>query len=403
MSPPEPEDSARRIIRQLVRVSFLVRLLALLAAAISLLVNGFDTVTTVLTVVLAATSYLGLRSQRAIAVVVRHPTLALADTLVVFTAILLVGSAAPLALAGVSSALLLGLLFPTRVSLVLCLLLVTGHLLSPANRGADVAAFVEATVIVVSMAVIGAACRSVATRQQLAEASAFAASAATVAAEERQRMARELHDTLAKSVQGLALAASALPRWIERDPASAYSRAQTVADGARDAVAAAREMMSALRLDSTERPFDEVLRGLTARWPGTGPCRVRLTPVEGLSPATRHELLAATAEALENAARHAPGAAVEVGLDVGPDTVRVTVADDGPGFDDCRRALAPAAGHFGLVGMEERLRSVGGTAEVVSAPGRGTTVTLCVPLPLPVEARAQLLRTEPPARLRPAS
>jgi signal transduction histidine kinase len=346
-------------------------------------VGGFDTVSAVLAAVLGLTSYLGLRSARALAVVVRHPSLALADTLLVFTAVLLVGSAAPLALVAVSSALLVGLLFPVRVSLLLCSLLVAGHLLSPANRGATAATYIEAAVMVLSLAVIGAACRSLAVRQQLAEASA----AASVAAEERLRLARELHDTVGKTVQGLALAASALPRWIEQDPASAYSRAQSVADGARDAVAAARDMMSALRLDSVDRPFHEVLAGLLDRWPGTGPCRAELVPVAGLSPLTRHELLAAAAEALENVARHAPGAAIDVRLCPGPDGVVLTITDDGPGFDEARRALAPAAGHFGLVGMEERLRSVGGSAVVRSEPDLGTMVTLRVPVPVLLPAR----------------
>jgi signal transduction histidine kinase len=225
-----------------------------------------------------------------------------------------------------------------------------------------------------------------------------------VAAEERLRLARELHDTLGKTVQGLALAASALPRWIERDPVSAYTRAQTVADGARDAVAAARDMMSALRLDSTDRPFEEVLAGLLARWPGTGPCRSRLAPVPGLSPVTRHELLAATAEALENVVRHAPGAAVEVSLAAGPGGVSLVVTDDGPGFDASRRVLAPAAGHFGLVGIEERLRAVGGTATITSVLGGGTTVALCVPLPSALPAQhARRAVAQRPVRAREAS
>lgn len=367
------------VIRQLIRVCFLVRLLALLGAAVGMLLGGFDLTTAWLSGALAASSYLGLRSTRVLDVVVRHPSLALADTLLVFAAILLVGQDAPLALVAVSSALLIGLLLTVRVLVLLLLLLVVGTLVSGEVNGRGGIGDVQDAVVLISVTVIGVAFRVVVARQHQAEASAAEARAAAAAAQERLRLARELHDTVAKSVQGLALAASALPTWIQRNPEIAYTQAQSVARGAKDAVAAARGMMTTLRLDDVSRPFHEVLSDLVSRCCPTVTCDVTLSPVPGLGAASRHEMLAAAAEAMENVARHAPGAAVTVSLCSGADGTTLVIADNGPGFGEQTRERSAAAGHFGLIGMAERMHSVGGSAVVASAPGAGTSVRLWLP------------------------
>ena len=95
--------------------------------------------------------------------------------------------------------------------------------------------------------------------------------------------------------------------------------------------------------------------------------------------ATREALVRISREAVANAVRH--GSAGQVRLTLSrADDLRLTVSDDGCGFDPGARARTPAAG-FGLVSMRERAEALGGTLAVVSAPGAGTTIDVVVPCP----------------------
>lgn len=379
-------DPRTGLIGRLVRVAFLVRLLALAATVVSMAMDGFDTATAALAVALSLTSYAGLRSAALLSLVVRHPIVAVPDTVLVFATIIALGWGSPLALVAVSSALIIGLLFALRFSAPLCLLLVSGQLMSDqvASRSGSLASYVQLTVVLVSVTAIGTAFRFAAAQQHAAAMASADALAAAAAAEERLRLARDMHDTVAKSVQGLALAAAALPSWIKRNPDAAYEHAQTVADGAREAVAAARGMLGWLRLDDVSRPFHDVLNDQVRRWAADRDVDLTVAAVPGLSPVARHELLAAAAEALENVDRHAPQAAVRVVLThTGGGGVDLRIIDDGPGFSDEAREQAVNRGRFGLVGMDERLARLGGRAVVESARCRGTTVRLIVPASTP--------------------
>jgi signal transduction histidine kinase len=85
-------------------------------------------------------------------------------------------------------------------------------------------------------------------------------------------------------------------------------------------------------------------------------------------------------EALQNAARHAPGSAVRVSLAGDHGQVMFTVTDDGPGFDQAS-ALGPVDGHIGLALLADAAEGVGGRLDLRSRPGRGTTVKLSIPVP----------------------
>ncbi len=93
-----------------------------------------------------------------------------------------------------------------------------------------------------------------------------------------------------------------------------------------------------------------------------------------------HHIARIAAEALTNAFRHAAARRISVELGYGPDDLRLTVADDGAGFD-LTHAPGYATGHFGLIGMQERSRKIGGTLLLTSAPRQGTKVELRVPTP----------------------
>lgn len=382
-----PHDVAVRDLRgRLVQVAFVVRLVALAYGLLGLVLlddraAGLGAV--LLYVVLVVTSHLGLQHDRVRRLVVAHPALALVDLVPAALVPLVMGTNSPLELVALSSALLVGVLFTVRTAVPLALLLVVSYALAGVAADQDVVAGLRTPVLLLTMVGLGTAIRRLSEQQLQAQGRSTLALQAAAAAEERLRLARDLHDTVAKSVQGVALTAAALPRWIERDPDAAAGHAAAVADNARTAVAAARNLLSSLRMDDPSRPLADVVDEVVYRWEtSTGITAQRLVDdVPGLPPGHRHELLLAMSEALENVARHARDARVTVSLEAEGGTVVVGVVDDGPGFTTVREAEAEDEGHYGLTGMRERLASVGGTAVIRSAPGFGTQVRLEVPLP----------------------
>lgn len=370
------------VVGTLVRLAFLVRLIALTFAVVGLVVGEPDLVTIALFLALVVTSHLGLQRPGVRARVVRHPAIALPDVVLVSAIPLLAGVDSPLNLVAVSSALLIGVLFAPRTSAPLALLLCSTYAIAGAAGEGSWLRLNTYTfpVVLVSVAAMGAAFRRMSEQRRVVEAEGVAARAAAVAAQERLRLARDLHDTVAKSVQGVALTASALPGWYARDPEVAQQHARAVADGARQAVLAARNLLTSLRLDDPERPLHEVLDELGYRWEADRGLAVDrdLEPVGDLTPDQRHELVCAVNEALENVLRHAPGARAVLRLRDTGQGVEAAVVDDGPGFDDERETEALAAGHFGLTGIRERLAGAGGHARIESAPGFGTQVHMHV-------------------------
>jgi len=203
----------------------------------------------------------------------------------------------------------------------------------------------------------------------------------SAATSERVRLARELHDSVAKTLRGVSFAAVALPSSLRRHPDLAEQLAAAVSTGAETAQREARELLSALRRDVPDQPFVETVQGVCAEWAATTSVRVALdlARVEPTLPA-RYELTQILSEALRNVARHAGATLVEVGLVRDGDQVRLTVHDNGAGFTPpSDLSLLSSHGSFGVVGMFERARTIGGRLTVTSAPGRGTTVAVTAP------------------------
>ncbi len=401
MSPRDPQF--RDLRTRLVQVTFLVRLVALAYGLLGLVVAQDRTAgmaAVVLFAVLVGTTHLGLQYQRVREAVVRHPALALVDLVPAAVIPLVMGTNSPLELVALSSALLVGVLFTLRTAVPLALLLFVSYAMAGIVQDQDLVGGLRTPVVLLTMVGLGAAIRRLSEQQVQTQHRSTLALQAAAAAEERLRLARDLHDTVAKSVQGVALTAAALPGWIARDPAVAAVQAASVAQGARTAVTAARNLLSSLRMDDPNRALADVVDEVVYRWETTtGITAQRLVDdVPSLPPGHRHELLQAMSEALENVARHAPDARVTVSLETEDDVVVVSVVDDGPGFTTVREAEAEDEGHYGLTGMRERLAGVGGTTAIRSAPGFGTQVRLEVPLPeagLPHEAQVTERTSEP--------
>jgi signal transduction histidine kinase len=202
-------------------------------------------------------------------------------------------------------------------------------------------------------------------------------------AQERARIARDLHDDLGSSLTEITMLATANPgaRLAAED---ASERMQTIADKSRTMVYALDELVWAVdperdTLGSVARYLasyaEEYLAGLKIA------CRVQIPnsfPEQVVSGEVRHHLFLAVKEALNNAVRH--GTPTEVGFRVRvlEDRLLISISDNGSGFDTLERSN----GH-GLLNLRSRLEHLHGQCELESSPGAGTTVSLQLPIPVP--------------------
>jgi signal transduction histidine kinase len=199
-------------------------------------------------------------------------------------------------------------------------------------------------------------------------------------ADERARLAREMHDSLAKTLHGIALSATALPRWVERDPVRAARSAEQLATAAERAAAEARELIGDLRSDRLDLPLGQAVRRCLDEWGERTGVAVSadLADVGTVAPEARYEVFCILREALRNVERHAGADGVRVQLLRAGDEMTLSVRDDGRGFEPDTDTLTAGA-RYGLVGMAERARRVGGRCRVEAAPGQGTHVLCTVP------------------------
>ncbi|MBT2902335.1 GAF domain-containing sensor histidine kinase [Streptomyces sp. McG3] len=199
-------------------------------------------------------------------------------------------------------------------------------------------------------------------------------------AEERSRLAHELHDAVSQKLFSLRLTAQAATALVDRDPVRAKGELQQVAALAAEAVDELRAAVVELRpaaldedgLIATLRTQIQVLDRAHAAEVAFESRGVRALPA-----AQEEALLRVAQEALHNALRHSGAERVSVTLvRRGTDTV-LRVTDDGSGFDPT--AVRRAGRHLGLVSMRHRANSVGGRLTVASEPGKGATIEMEVP------------------------
>jgi signal transduction histidine kinase len=204
--------------------------------------------------------------------------------------------------------------------------------------------------------------------------------------DERQRMAREIHDTLAQGLTGIITQLQAADR-VREQPQAWQHHMDQVKLLARDSLAAARRSVAALgprELDDSRLP--DAIADLAARWTQTSGVPVRVETTGEPRPMlaeTEITLFRAAQEALANVAKHSDAAKVAVTLSYLDDEVMLDVRDNGSGFDvdalNGRGEAADGSG-FGLRAIRQRLKRVGGTLEIESAPGEGTAVNASVPV-----------------------
>lgn len=194
--------------------------------------------------------------------------------------------------------------------------------------------------------------------------------------EERNRLARELHDAVSQSLFSVSLTAEAAAQLVESDPARARDQLAIIRDLTRGAMEEMRSLIFELRpaelgedgLASTLQKHVHVLRRVHGK-----EIELEVDGSRQLRPEVEKEVFRIAQEALSNALKHATPERIEVRLELQDGTMRLAVVDDGAGFDPG----SPRAGkRLGLSSMRERAEALGGELRVTSQPGVGTTVTL---------------------------
>jgi signal transduction histidine kinase len=203
--------------------------------------------------------------------------------------------------------------------------------------------------------------------------------------DERQRMAREIHDTLAQGLTGIITQLQAAEQACA-DPVGWRRHFAAATRLARESLSEARRSVDALRPESLETArLSDALADVARRWSalhGT-PVQVSTTgTTQPITPEAEVALLRAAQEALANVAKHAAASRVGLTLSYLDNEVALDIRDDGRGFNPQPGVNGHrASGGFGLVAMRQRMESLSGTLQIESEPGIGTAISARVPVP----------------------
>jgi NarL family two-component system sensor histidine kinase YdfH len=197
---------------------------------------------------------------------------------------------------------------------------------------------------------------------------------------ERERMARELHDTLAQGLAGLILQLEAADTHLSRGQVEraqkitvqAMARARATLADARHAIDDLRDTNPILDIESAVRAEAERFASATGI-----PCDLDLEITARVPEPVAEQVLKIISEGLTNIARHARAKNVRLQMEAHNGLLEMAIKDDGSGFETSKEVNS---GHYGLVGMRERARLAGGTLEIHSQPGEGTALRLRLPL-----------------------
>ena len=196
--------------------------------------------------------------------------------------------------------------------------------------------------------------------------------------EERNRLARDLHDSAKQQALAASFELGTALTLYERDPQEAkkhLAEADTLVDSVRRELTNLVDELRPQSMDGDD--FSEILKGYGLEWSHRSGIRLNVHvngSDENLPPVPRESLFRIAQEALANVARHSSANQTEISIDYGKDSVTLVIKDDGRGFD----TSLPHSG-LGLHSMQERAEALGGSFSVASEPGRGTRIVVALP------------------------
>jgi PAS domain S-box-containing protein len=208
----------------------------------------------------------------------------------------------------------------------------------------------------------------------------FSEARGKAALEERQRLARELHDSVSQALYGIALGANTALELAKHDPERVADPLEYVLSLSEAGLAEMRALIFELRPESLETEglvaaLEKQAAVLKARYEIE--VKTILCDEPGASPEAKEAIYRIAQEALHNTVKHARAKIVEMKVWCGPDGMTLEVSDDGSGFD----AAGDFPGHLGLRSMRERALSLGGALDVQSGLGAGTRIRARIPIP----------------------
>ena len=198
---------------------------------------------------------------------------------------------------------------------------------------------------------------------------------------ERNRISRDIHDTLSQNLAGIALQLDAVHMQLPDVQNGLRERLDEACNLTRYSLAEARRAIADLRSDELECPeLAAALPEIARRVAAALQTRIQVIGApQKLNPTTERNLLRIFQEALANTVKHADARTVDIELRYAPNSLTLRVRDDGRGFDP--ENLNPAeSGHYGLIGMRERAERIGGHLTLNSKPGEGTEMLVEIPL-----------------------
>jgi signal transduction histidine kinase len=201
--------------------------------------------------------------------------------------------------------------------------------------------------------------------------------------DERNRIAREIHDGIAQSLAFTAMKLDLASRLLERDPTRVQSELETAKNTLREQIKEVRRSIFALRPIDLERlGFLETIKGYVKDFGEQNRIQATLEILgePQLSPTNEAVMFRILQEAFNNIAKHSKAKTVNVSLNVDSSGTRLSISDDGVGFDPAAlTGVVSSVGGLGLQQMRERLQARGGQFEFRSSVGAGTRVTAVLP------------------------
>lgn len=202
--------------------------------------------------------------------------------------------------------------------------------------------------------------------------------------QERQRMAREIHDTLAQGFTSIVMHLEAAEQGLPEDVSIVQRHLNQARQTARDSLGQARRVVDDLRPEVLESaPLHEAISRVVNNWQAHSSISTNFEAIgnnQPLHPEVEVTLLRGVQEALANVRKHAQAKQVSVTLSYLSDVVILDVADDGVGIEATQSGERPLSGGFGLIAMRERVAELGGDVTIDSEPQDGTTLAIRIPI-----------------------